>query len=420
MNTLESTPMKPHFARQIEEIDLTSSPEPRRPQIHVSELFTFLEPNTDHLQRTHFDLELYILNHQQSRKNSTTIWHRDADGSFRAEEYEDLLTYLRARRGLNSDINSGWAEEKWKQWLERDNHPAVQAFLDHNGKASEVKILDETLRHLHTGESAVEDAWSELNHVRENLLLAFHPSGRYNDDRLFRETKTILSNLAGDLRAIESAHAQVIDKLGEADTAVKSLVEAKAAAEDYKSRKRSAELETVNTVKFVKECLENHCNLVNIVLGQPDPLVQQGTDLMQLILSELSSVHDDPEEGTDDGQDSAMSESEEDQMSELEQDQASESDEDAEYRHDSKRQKRNQQSPVTQPEKRQTRQTKLVLGRVEKSRRISYRRKPEQSASPSHEPDSDCESPNPLSGSPRRSMRLRNRNVSTFKGFRTR
>ncbi|THZ34357.1 hypothetical protein D6C90_07776 [Aureobasidium pullulans] len=404
MNTPEPTPMKPHFTRQIEEINLTGSPEPRRPQKH----------------RTHFDLELYVLNHQQSRKDSTTIWHRDADGSFRAEEYEDLLTYLRARRGLNSDINSGWAEEKWKQWLERDNHPAVQAFLDHNDKPSEVKILNETLKHLHTGESAVEDAWSEVNHVRENILLAFHPSGRYNDDKLFRETKTILSNLTGDLRAIESAHAQVVDKLGEAATAVKSLVEAKAAAEDYKSRRRSAELKTVNTVKFVKECLENHCNLVNIVLGQPDPLIQQGTDLMQLILSELSGVHDDPEEGTDDGQDSAMSESEENQMSELEQDQASESEEDAEYRHDSKRQKRDQQSPVTQPEKRQTRQTKLVLGRVEKSRRISYRRKPEQSASPSHELGSDCEGPNPLSGSPRRSMRLRNLNVSTFKGFRTR
>ncbi|THX37192.1 hypothetical protein D6D10_06061 [Aureobasidium pullulans] len=407
MNTPEPTPMKPHFTRQIEEINLTGSPEPRRPQKH----------------HFHFDLEIYVLNHQQSRKNSTTIWHRDADGSFRAEEYEDLLTYLRARRVYlhsNDRVDSESAEEVWKQWLESDDHPAVQAFLDHNDKPSEVKILNEALKHLHTGESAVEDAWSELNHIRENILLAFYPSGRYNDDRLFRETKKILSNLASNLRAIESAHAQVIDKLGEADTAVKSLIEAKTAAEKYKSRKRSAGLETVNTVKFVKGCLENHCNLVNIVLGQPDPLVQQGTDLMQLILSELSGVHDDPKEGTDDGQDSAMSESEENQMSELEQDQASESDEDAEYRHNSKRQKRDQQSPVTQPEKRQTRQTKLVLGRVEKSRRISYRRKPEQSASPSHEPDSDCEGPNPLSGSPRRSMRLRNLNVSTFKGFRTR
>ncbi|OBW63569.1 MAG: Uncharacterized protein AUREO_063650 [Aureobasidium pullulans] len=128
MNTPGPTPMEPHFTRQIEEIDLTSSPEPRRPQIH----------------RTHFDLELYVLNHQQSRRNSTTIWHRDADGSVRAEEYEDILTYLRARRVYlysNDSVDSESADEMWKRWLKRDSHPAVDAFKQYNGSSPEILIM---------------------------------------------------------------------------------------------------------------------------------------------------------------------------------------------------------------------------------------------------------------------------------------
>jgi len=43
MNTPVPTPMKSRFIHNksgIEEIDLTSNPEPRRPQKHVSELST--------------------------------------------------------------------------------------------------------------------------------------------------------------------------------------------------------------------------------------------------------------------------------------------------------------------------------------------------------------------------------------------
>jgi hypothetical protein len=43
----------------------------------------------------------------------------------------------------------------------------------------------------------------------------------------------------------------------------------------------------LDTVKFLKECLNNHSRLVDIVLGRPEPLVQQGTDLMQAMLSEM-------------------------------------------------------------------------------------------------------------------------------------
>jgi hypothetical protein len=43
----------------------------------------------------------------------------------------------------------------------------------------------------------------------------------------------------------------------------------------------------IDTVKFLKECLDNHSRLVDIVLGRPEPLVKQGTELMQALLSEM-------------------------------------------------------------------------------------------------------------------------------------
>jgi hypothetical protein len=43
----------------------------------------------------------------------------------------------------------------------------------------------------------------------------------------------------------------------------------------------------IDTVKFLKECLDNHSRLVDIVLGRPEPLVKQGTELMQALLYEM-------------------------------------------------------------------------------------------------------------------------------------
>jgi hypothetical protein len=43
----------------------------------------------------------------------------------------------------------------------------------------------------------------------------------------------------------------------------------------------------IDTVRFLKECLDNHSRLVDIVLGRPEPLVKQGTELMQAMLSEM-------------------------------------------------------------------------------------------------------------------------------------
>jgi hypothetical protein len=43
----------------------------------------------------------------------------------------------------------------------------------------------------------------------------------------------------------------------------------------------------LDSVKFLKECLDNHSGIVDIVLGRPEPLVKQGTELMQGLLSEM-------------------------------------------------------------------------------------------------------------------------------------
>ncbi|KAH0144593.1 hypothetical protein KCU67_g13012, partial [Aureobasidium melanogenum] len=69
--------------------------------------------------------------------------------------------------------------------------------------------------------------------------------------------------------------------------AVKALIRARTAAEKIEKKREADDEKMVDTVKFLKECLNNHCRLVNLVLGKPEPLVQQGTDLIQAMLSEM-------------------------------------------------------------------------------------------------------------------------------------
>ncbi|THX82012.1 hypothetical protein D6D05_03993 [Aureobasidium pullulans] len=322
MNTPESTPMKPHFTRQIEEIDLTGSPEPRRPQKHVSEPSTSGEPDADHLQRTHFDLELYVLNHQQSRKDSTNIWHRDADGSVRAEEYEDLLTYLRARRVYlysNDSVDSESADEMWKRWLKRDSHPAVDAFKQYNGSSPEILMLKDVMKGLRSGETALDKAQYDLSRAQRNLNLAIRLLTMNGTEHLLTETKDILKKLTRDLRSSQNNQHRSIEKLENLEIAVKSLVEAKSAAEKSKKRKRRNDLKMADTVQFVKECMDKHCQLIDTILGYADPLVQQGTDLMQSVLSEEFdlSVMSEPESESE-AESACDAESEEDSESESE------------------------------------------------------------------------------------------------------
>jgi hypothetical protein len=83
----------------------------------------------------------------------------------------------------------------------------------------------------------------------------------------------------------------------------------------------------IDTVKFLKQCLENHARLVNIVLGRPEPLVQQGTDLMQAMLSEMFGL---PAPIMRQSSDAFMREVVEDSMEEAEEGSARESESESE------------------------------------------------------------------------------------------
>ncbi|KAG2164783.1 hypothetical protein JADG_004522 [Aureobasidium aubasidani] len=347
--------MEPHFTRQIEEIDLTGSPEPRRPQKHP----------------THFDLELYVLNHQQSRKDSTTIWHRDADGSFRAKEYKDLLTYLRARR----------------VYLHRNDR------VDY-GSAEEIFMLKNVTKHLRDGETVLEEAQYDLSRAQRNLDLAIRLLTMHGTEHLLTETKDILKKRAEHLRSFQNLQQQPIEKLDTFEVKVKALVEAKSAAEMSKKRKRRNDLKMADTVEFVKKCIDKHCQLIDTILGYADPLVQQGTDLVQSVLSEEFDL-------------SVMSESESESASDAESEEVleSESEEAYEDEHDHKRQERYSQTPTRQQKRNDKRQTKLVLGRVEKSRRILTRTKRDRSVSADYEPESGIGHATPVRRNPKRKAR---------------
>ena len=401
MNTPEPTPMTPHFTRQIEEIDLTSSPEPRRTQKHVSEFCINRASDTDHHQRTHFDLELYVLNHQQSRKNSATIWHRDAGGSFRAEEYEDLLTYLRTRRVYlhsNDRVDYGSAEEVWKRWVKGGSHPAVEAFKQYNESSPEIFMLKNVTKHLRDGETVLEEAQRDLSRAQRNLNLAIRLLAMNGTEHLLTETKDILKKLAEHLRSSQNNQKRSIEKLGSLEIAVKSLVEAKSAAEKSKKRKRRDDLKMADTVQFVKECMDKHCQLIDTILGYADPLVQQGTDLMQSVLSEEFdlSVMSEPESG---------SEAESASDAEPEEDPESESEEAYEDEYDRKLQERRNQAVLAEHHPIDKIQTKLVLGRVGKSRRILTRSKRDRSVSADYEPESGVRHATPVRRNPKRKAR---------------
>lgn len=72
-----------------------------------------------------------------------------------------------------------------------------------------------------------------------------------------------------------------------ADSISNSQIRSKTIAERSEKKREAADERMLNTVKFIKECLDNHSRLVDIILGRSEPLVQEGTDIMQAILSEM-------------------------------------------------------------------------------------------------------------------------------------
>lgn len=106
-----------------------------------------------------------------------------------------------------------------------------------------------------------------------------------------------------------------------------------ASAESEQSRK-AADESMLNSIKFLKECLNDHARLVDIVLGRPEPLVKQGTELMQALLSEMFGLsRPDVQEYMQDSRPGAMevSESEVEDENRLEIELASESESEVEY-----------------------------------------------------------------------------------------
>lgn len=388
MNTPESTPMKPHFTRQIEEIDLTGSPEPRRPQKHVSEPSTSGEPDADHLQRTHFDLELYVLNHQQSRKDSTNIWHRDADGSVRAEEYEDLLTYLRARRVYlysNDSVDSESADEMWKRWLKRDIHPAVDASKQYNGSSPEILMLKDVMKGLRSGETALDKAQYDLSRAQRNLNLAIRLLTMNGTEHLLTEIKDILKKLTRDLRreAGESRNCSQVARRSQVRGRKVQEEKEKKRLEDggYSPVRQGVYGQTLPADRHHPRLRRSSgpAGYRSHAIGSV-----RGFDL---------SVMSEPESG---------SEPESASDAEPEEDPESESEESYEDEYDRKLQERRNQAILAEHHPIDKIQTKLVLGRVGKSRRILTRSKRDRSVSADYEPESEIEHTTSVRRNPKR------------------
>lgn len=64
-------------------------------------------------------------------------------------------------------------------------------------------------------------------------------------------------------------------------------LESKTLSDKATKEREAADEKMLDSVKFLKECLYSHATLVDIVLGRPEPLVKQGTELMQALLSEM-------------------------------------------------------------------------------------------------------------------------------------
>jgi hypothetical protein len=104
-------------------------------------------------------------------------------------------------------------------------------------------------------------------------------------------------------------------------------IRTKSISEKANKKRQVDDEKMIDTVKFLKECLDNHARLVDIVLGRPEPLVQQGTDLIQAMLSEMfglpAPIMRDPEE-------TPMREVVQDSMEETEEESANESESESE------------------------------------------------------------------------------------------
>jgi hypothetical protein len=178
-------------------------------------------------KNSHFDVQLYVLNHQQSLKNLTTVWHRNADGSFHATEqlnpsiyHQDRIPYL----DRDGQVDEQWANQKWQQWSERDFHPAVEAFTEYNESSPELLVLESAKESISRGEDAVKDIWAEISCAQKTLDLAVLAPNSRDPEILSAAMRIIFKDLAIYLRRIERAQKESKEQLESLGLAVRSLV----------------------------------------------------------------------------------------------------------------------------------------------------------------------------------------------------
>jgi hypothetical protein len=175
----------------------------------------------------HFDVQLYVLNHQQSLRDKTTIWHRNTDGSFHATEQLNPSLYHRERKlylDRDGQVDEQWANQKWQQWSGRDFHPAIEAFTAHNDSSPEIIVLDNLKQSVSRGDTALQNVWAEVACADKVLeIIAMAPKSRVSNG-MPAAIKDILVDVAGYLRSVQSAQEESKKQLESLGLAVRSLV----------------------------------------------------------------------------------------------------------------------------------------------------------------------------------------------------
>jgi hypothetical protein len=252
------------------------------------------------------------------------------------------LYHSQCRQYLNRNgvVDQEWAEKTWEQWTQREFHPAVEAFEAYNYPPRPEMIgLEKLKESLRRGDDAVQEIRAKIATAVEVLeVAAMAPKSRVSDG-MPAAMREIFDDLRRHLRSVEKAQQQSKQHLESLEPAVKSLVSphptlphkthtnptsnsqlrCKSNSENSTKKRQAEDEKMIDTVKFLKECLDNHSRLVDIVLGRPEPLVKQGTELMQAMLSEMFGLPGPVvETSVEDLTQDTMGEAEEERMEEPE------------------------------------------------------------------------------------------------------
>lgn len=197
----------------------------------------------------------------------------------------------------DGQVDQEWADEKWQRWSERDFHPAVEAYNDYNEPTPEMIVLKSLDEDLQKTEDALKKIQVRASQAQRNLELWLRSSSLHDSDHLLAEMNIELKNVFKDIDThlgfVDQAQRNSKEQLKSLELVVKALLRSRTVAEKAKKKREAEDEKMIDTVRFLKECLNNHCRLVNLLLGKPEPLVQQGTDLIKAMLSEMFGLPTD-------------------------------------------------------------------------------------------------------------------------------